>query len=116
MKLKITVLAASLGIFLMTGCIETKNEVTINPDGSGKTLLTIKQPLDPMMGFNMGNDKEDKETPDEKAKKEIASILKGSEGVDTWENVTYKIDDNNNLIFKGTAYFKSFMICRSEAL
>lgn len=56
----------------------------------------------------MGNDTADKETPDDKAKKAIASIVKGSEGVDTWENVTYKIDDNNNLIFKGTAYFKSF--------
>lgn len=105
-KLRVLMLLA-MGIIL-AGCIETKKEVTLNPDGSGKMVVNIKQPLDAMMGMNFGNVKAKKKDPKTKAKEEVSKMLEDSPGVDAWEKVSYKIDDADNLIFNGTAYFKSF--------
>lgn len=104
------VLQLSVAIILwgaLTGCIETKKEVTLNPDGSGKVIYKSIQPVDGNIGFNMGAEQKE-ESPDEKAKKEVQSMLENSEGVDAWENVSYKINDIGKLEFEGTAYFKSF--------
>ena len=105
-KIKGLVLAGA--VVVLAGCLETKQEVTLNPDSSGKVVFELKQPLDAMMNMNFDGQEQKQEPPEEKAKKEVAEILKNSKGVDAWEDVSYSIDDADNLVFKGTAYFKSY--------
>lgn len=104
---KLRAFVLSVAVIGLAGCIESKKEVTLNPDGSGKVVYEIKQPLDYMMNISF-NGKEQKDDPEEKAKKAIADIIKNSKGVDAWEEVSYVVGDETNLKFKGTAYFKSF--------
>jgi len=105
-KFKTLMLAGAAVV--LAGCLETKQEVTLNPDGSGKAVYELKQPLDAMISFDMGGEKP-KEDPESKAKKEVTNILKNSKGIDAWEDVSYMVDDvDNTLKFKGTAYFKSY--------
>ena len=107
MKSKIKILLVFFAATVIAGCLETKKEVTLNPDGSGKMIYTVKQPLNPMMSMSINNG-DAKESPKENAKKEVEKILADSTGVDAWENVSYKIGENGSLIFTGTAYFKSY--------
>lgn len=107
MKMMIRFMMLAIVVLTFPGCFETKREVTLNPDGSGKVVYQIKQPLNPAMQFSMGDDKE-KSSSETLAKKEVESILKNSGGVETWKDVSYHIDGDSKLVFKGTAYFKSF--------
>lgn len=91
---------------IFAGCIETKQEITLNPDGSGKVIYQTVRPLE-NFNISMQNDDAKKPTPEEKAEKEVKAILEHSDGIDAWMDVSYKINDLGKLEFKGTAYFKS---------
>lgn len=93
-------LTGAFGLFaltLLTGCFETKDEFTLNPDGSGKvTHECVFQEV------NLGGNNE----PTEEALKEaIGKILTESQGIEAWRDVSYKRQDDGRLFFKGTAYF-----------
>ena len=102
--------------FSFTGCFESKKEITLNPDGSGRVVFEQKTALNPPIPSFGGESKINKMSPEEAGKKAIIGILKNSKGVDVWENVSYEVDDNEKLIFKGTAYVKSFkdLLIRGE--
>lgn len=88
-------------LLVFSGCFESKEEYTLNPDGSGKVKIDITfAPVD--LGFDS-----QPSDPEEKAKKTAKEILAESKGVETWKEVSFKnIDGKVN--FKGTAYFKDF--------
>lgn len=82
------------------GCIEEKNEFTINPDGSGKVVCEATfQPVDIKM---MGDEPSDPQT---QLREAVEEILEESSGVDTWKDISYKLTDDGKIYFKGTAFF-----------
>ena len=98
---KIT-LSASLSLLLLTsGCFDTKDDVTLNPDGSGKMVheCTFQS-----VNLNAGNENED---PGKALTNAVREVLEKTKGVDAWRNVTFKTLDDGRLYFKGTAYFKN---------
>ncbi len=100
-------LAFLLAIILtVPGCLETKQEITLNPNGSGKVVYELKQPLNPFGSISLGDSKQT--APEDSAKKEAQTILDDSKGVDVWKDISYQASDDGKFVFKGTAYFKSF--------
>jgi hypothetical protein len=84
---------------LLSGCFETKQEFTLNPDGSGKVIHECSfQPVDLMAGDN--------DDPETALTKAVADVLKDTRGIEVWKDVTYKRLDDGRVNFKGTAYFK----------
>src|SRR5438445_786747 len=96
---KILTAAACLSAaLLLSGCFETKEEFTLNPDGSGKVVHESS--------FQNMNLSGDNEATEESLKEAIAKVIEGAKGVDAWRDVSYKRLDDGRLYFKGTAYFK----------
>jgi hypothetical protein len=106
----------------IVGCIETKDEFTINPDGSGKVIHEITLPaMNLEAGFQaMGGGASDKmgggkppsemiggkpSDPNAQLRNSVREILSKSSGVEAWKGVSYKITDDGKMHFKGTAYF-----------
>jgi hypothetical protein len=102
-KLDTSKLATALGALLclgLAGCFDTKEEFTVNPDGSGKVVHECSFPQ--MVTLTGGSE------PNEESMKEaLRKVLEGSKGVDAWRDVSYKRLDDGRLLFRGTAYFKS---------
>jgi hypothetical protein len=82
---------------LLTGCFETKQEFTINPDGTGKVVHECS-----FQGFDFSGNSEPTE---ELLKEEVGKIISGSKGVEAWRDVSFDLQDDGWLHFKGTAYF-----------
>ena len=105
----------------IVGCIETKDEFTVNPDGSGKVIHEITFPANLGAGFQamgggappeMGDGKPPSgmtgnkpSDPQAQLKDSVREILGKSSGVDAWKDVSYKVTDDGKMYFKGTAYF-----------
>jgi hypothetical protein len=100
MKKFIPCTLACLSLLFLTGCFDTKEDFTINPDGSGK--VTIESVFAPFQ-LDMGDD--DKKTPDQKLQSAIKDVLDNAKGVAAWRDVSYKQEDDGRVWFKGTAYF-----------
>ncbi len=84
---------------LLSGCFESDQEFTLNPDGSGKVIHKVLfQPVD----LNMGEDSQD---PQKELKKSVKKILTDSSGVDAWKDVSFSRTEDGKFLFKGTAYF-----------
>jgi VHL beta domain len=79
----------------LAGCIDTNDQFTVNPDGSGKVVHEAI-----LTTISMNN-----QTPQDALKGNIKRILQNTTGVDAWKDVTYKIQDDGKTYFKGTAYF-----------
>lgn len=101
MKMKNIILFCLISL-LFFGCFETKEKYIINPDGSGKVQI---ESAFQKMDISMGNQQED--NTDVQMKKAVKSIIEKSKGVDTWKNITYKMNNEGKIVFKGTAYFKN---------
>lgn len=97
-------LAVAAAAALVVGCIETKQDYTLNPDGSGKVLVEITMPQMPF-GLVPPDQQQD---PDLAAKQFVKGILDGSEGVDAWSDVRYEKANDGRTKFLGTAYFKDY--------
>ncbi len=111
----LTILAFTVAIcaIAIAGCVETKDEFTVNPDGSGKIVheLTFAS-MDLGPGSEMGSEGVsfdmtggEPSDPQAQLKKSVKEILSQSSGVDTWKDVSYKMTDDGRTYFKGTAYF-----------
>ena len=85
---------------MLTGCFDfdTKQEFTLNPDGSGKVVhecrfddrATIHESVDSNASL----------------KKAVRELIQKSKGVDTWRDVTFSRLDDGRAYFRGTAYFR----------
>jgi hypothetical protein len=100
-RLRIPVLCSALGLLslLLAGCFETKDEYTLNADGSGKVVheSTFQE-------ISFSNKDRDLEAA---LKETIAKVIKESKGVEAWRDVSFKRLDDGRIYFKGTAYFKN---------
>lgn len=91
--------ALGLGfMMLLASCYETKQEFTLNPDGSGKVLHECS-----FQNVNLTNNDED---PEEALQSAIAKLIGDSKGIDAWSDVSFKQLDDGRMWFRGTAYFK----------
>jgi len=88
----------SLGaLTLLTGCFETKDDFTLNPDGSGKVTHECS-----FQQVNLGGDNE---ATEDSLKEAIGKVITEAKGVEAWRDVSYRRLDDGRLFFKGTAYF-----------
>jgi hypothetical protein len=95
----LTLLGACILLFLTSGCFDTTEDFTINPDGSGKV---IHECLFQRMSFGA-----EKETPEEAMRSAVKEVLEKSKGVDAWRDVSYQLRDDGRIFFRGTALFKN---------
>lgn len=102
MRKVLAVAAVLAAAAFVVGCFETKQDFTLNPDGSGKVLVEMVMP---QMPFNLGPPGQQGD-PDVAAKQFVKGILDGSKGVDAWSDVRYEKTDDGRTRFIGTAYFK----------
>lgn len=90
-----------LTAFILTGCIDTDDTFTINPNGSGKVLHKALIKLDGM-SLNFG---QEELSDEEKLHNAVKDELQKASGVDTWGQVTFE-QEGNAIRLEGTAYFK----------
>lgn len=83
--------------FVLTGCFETKDEFTLNPDGSGKVVHEST-----FQNLSLSGDEDNSE---QGLKDAIAKVIEGARGIEAWRDVSFKRLDDGRLYFKGTAYF-----------
>jgi hypothetical protein len=103
-----TVLAVAA---LVLGCVETKQECTLNPDGSGKAIFEVVT-TDMSAMFAPQAQAPD---PELSAKRMAKQILDGSAGVEAWSDVSCGCTDDGRVRFKGTAYFKDLSKVKFKA-
>ncbi len=91
---------------VVAGCVETRDEYTINPDGSGKVIFEITfQPMN--IGALMGGAAPNIAAGDEQSQliQSVRDIIEQSSAVEAWTDVSYRMTDDGRVNFKGTAYF-----------
>jgi hypothetical protein len=96
---------------LTAGCLETKQDVTLNPDRSGKMRVELVMSDLP---FSMAP-QQDAPDPQVTAKRFAKSVLDGSKGVETWSDVAIERTEDNRNRFTGTAYFPDFLAMQLQA-
>ncbi len=99
MKRILPVVFAWLSLFLLTGCFDTQQEFTLNPDGSGKVVITS---LCAPFQMDMAGEKK---TPEQKLAESVKNLFENTKGVAGWRDVTYQQLEDGRLRFQGTAYF-----------
>ena len=110
MRKSLGITAATALAAMLAGCLEVRQDYTLNPDGSGKVVVDL---LVQEMPVNVGQ----AEAPDPGvlAKQNVRRILDGAAGVEAWADVAYNRTEDGRLHFKGTAYFKDFSTPRPAA-
>ncbi len=91
-------LAGILVPLLLASCFETKQEFTLNPDGSGKVVHEC--------AFQNVNLMNDDLTGEDALKDAVRRLIENSKGVDAWSDVSFKQLDDGRMWFRGTAYFR----------
>lgn len=95
----VPVIGSLVALGFLAGCFETKQEFTLNPDGSGKVVHESKFQTMDISGAQKGSDRQ--------MKSAVAGILRETKGVDAWRDVTYELLDDGRIAFRGTAYFRN---------
>jgi hypothetical protein len=85
-------------VLILGGCYQTKQDFTINPNGSGKAVVKITMQM-PNMNFGEKQDK------NKMLLSNIKNIIDKSKGVEAWSDVTYIMNKKGETEFKGLAYF-----------
>jgi hypothetical protein len=102
---KILAVGAVLAVAsLVVGCIETKQDFTLNPDASGKVVFEFTMAD---MPFRFGQEGE-KPDPELTAKRQVKQMIDGASGIDAWADISYVRTEDGRTRVKGTAYFKDF--------
>lgn len=99
-------MAVLLGVFL-AGCLESTEQYTLNPDGSGKVVVeaTIAD-MSAMLGLD--DESAAKKDDKERVKIFVQQMMESSSGVDAWKDITCRPVGDDKIYFKGTAYFSDF--------
>lgn len=86
-------------LLCLTGCYDTKQEIFLNPDGSGKAVIESSfVPVESLFGnaATAGSN-----GPINFVRKVIAE----AEGVEAWRDVSFREREDGRVSFRGTAYF-----------
>lgn len=94
---KLAQMAPFLLTLLLAGCFETSQTFILNPDGSGKVVLESR-----FQTLSLAGERLD----ETQLKEEVSETMEKSEGVDAWTDVSYHLEPDGRIYFKGTAYFK----------
>jgi hypothetical protein len=92
----ITTTASICALALLTGCFETHDEFTINPDGSGKVIHQCTFP-----GLSTG---------DRDVERAVRKVISEAKGVEAWRDMSFKVLGDDRIFFKGTAYFTNMNV------
>ena len=99
-KITVLLLVSLVTALLVTGCIDTRREFTINPDGSGKVKIDSRFDLQEIRYSGK------KMTDEQALNQQVGQIIQHSQGVSAWKDVAYKLEDDDVTVhFSGTAYF-----------
>jgi hypothetical protein len=93
---------------LLTGCVQSEQVYTLNPDGSGKVDITLVTPVSPFGVMAHGPTGAKKSSLEEKKRDFLSGMLGESQGADAWKDVSAEFTPDGRLKFGGTAYFKDF--------
>lgn len=102
-------LALSILSVLLTGCFDTKQEITLNPDGSGKVTFesTITE-VEPLVFGDFAAASE--ESVNQAARK----LLEKAEGVDAWRDLSFRELEDGRLFVRATAYFSDLSKLKTD--
>lgn len=89
-----------VSLLILSGCFELEEIFTLNPDGSGKVHLTAV-----FQDVNLNLDGAADSDPREKLTATVTALLEQSQGIDAWQDVTYRIEPDGRIFFQATAYF-----------
>ena len=87
---------------LLSSCFETKEDFTINPDGSGKVRHECS-----FQETNFITVNHNVPTPEEALQAAAGRVIHDSKGVEVWRDVSFKKLSDGRIWFQGTAYFKN---------
>jgi hypothetical protein len=109
----IGVLALLAAAAALAGCLETRDEFSLNPDGSGKVVINMTMPdrmavkTDAMSFALSANLRPAPEAePAAVARRTLRQLLDGSKGVEAWSDLDCGADADGHIRIKATAYFK----------
>ncbi|GAB5561686.1 MAG: hypothetical protein SynsKO_33330 [Synoicihabitans sp.] len=88
-------------VLFLSGCLEVKEDYTINADRSGKLAFSFKKPADGIH-ISMGGETLEGEA---KLTHVLKDMLNNSEGVTAWADVQAQLDEEDNMLVSGVAYF-----------
>ncbi len=93
------VVGSLAALALLTGCFETTQEFTVNPDGSGKVVHeSTYQNVDLSGG---------QKSTEATARAAVAELVRKAKGVEAWRDISYNVLEDGRIHFKGTAYFRN---------
>jgi hypothetical protein len=93
-------IGCALALALLVGCFETKQEFTLNPDGSGEVVHECTfQPASVVLTRKVDAEAQ--------MKAAVSELLSRAKGVEAWSDVSYQLLEDGRVHFKGTAYFRS---------
>lgn len=95
----------------LTGCYEERQQITLNPDGSGKAIVEIVRPV----GMSMQDEEEDFDLQ-ERLRETIAAMVEKADGVEAWKDLEFRYQPDGRMLFRGTAYFPNISQFRINAL
>jgi hypothetical protein len=84
----------------LTGCINQEQTYHLNPDGSGKLVLAMTVDTSMMGALGGGN------APKDMGKEVVMQLLRGTQGIDAWADMTYETATDGKTKVAGTAFFK----------
>ncbi len=90
----------------LAGCLDRKEALTLNPDGSGKiTFETVFAPPPRPIG-NVAPPPLTEKQLTARARQSAETLVLKTRGVDAWKDVTYEVTKDGADMVKGTAYFQ----------
>jgi len=92
---------------LAMGCFETKQEYTINPDGSGKVACELA-----MQDMAAAMTPDAPPASEDQIRQTARQIVSQSRGIEAWKDVSFGRAEDGRIRFKGTAYFKDLSAFR----
>lgn len=98
---------------LAAGCFETKQVITLNPDGSGKVEIDALLAVSPMMAAAGGG-----KAPDANliAQQSVRQMVTDSQGIDAWSGVSADVTKEGKVHIAGTAYFSDLAKVKVEGV
>ena len=92
----------------LAGCIEKTQQVTLNPDGSGKTEFDMLVVATPGLPFGATSQPAAAPSPTEQLKSAVLSMLQKSQGFDAWKDIKFDLAKDGRFHITGIGYFQDF--------